>query len=246
MRGRCGRYTVTGSADGVVRLWGSADVFAAAQEAGATTSCTTDSVPSTDSALAVCSATDEQPCAAPAPGGLACDHRPYPLGWPQGRSANGGMPLVGMLRISLRAASDCSCRPGSDLASPVVISAAPFLCIPRVCNDELLLRTSSHISRPGEPFWQKAQARRTGASPGRLPQCGGLFAGGAKRRKVAGAGAGAGVGERMGREMERALRDFVALRTVSRDPAFREDCFQARSPPLSLPRLSMTGLLRRE
>ncbi len=34
----------------------------------------------------------------------------------------------------------------------------------------------------------------------------------------------------MGREMERALRDFVALRTVSRDPAFREDCFQARAP----------------
>jgi len=47
-------------------------------------------------------------------------------------------------------------------------------------------------------------------------------AGKAKRRKLM----EAGVGARIDRELERSLREFVALRTVSRDPVFREECFQ--------------------
>ena len=50
-------------------------------------------------------------------------------------------------------------------------------------------------------------------------------AGAAKRQKVE-ANGGGGLAARMGREMERSLREFVRLRTVSRDPAHREDCFR--------------------
>ena len=51
-----------------------------------------------------------------------------------------------------------------------------------------------------------------------------LCAGGsAKRRKLE---AGGSLPERIGAELERSLRDFVALATVSRDPAYREDCFR--------------------
>jgi len=35
-----------------------------------------------------------------------------------------------------------------------------------------------------------------------------------------------GLAARIGRELERSLRDFVRLRTVSRDPGHREDCFR--------------------
>lgn len=48
-------------------------------------------------------------------------------------------------------------------------------------------------------------------------------AGAAKRQKVDGEG---GLAARIGRELERSLRDFVRLRTVSRDPGHREDCFR--------------------
>lgn len=48
-------------------------------------------------------------------------------------------------------------------------------------------------------------------------------AGGGKRRKLE---AGGSLPERIGAELERSLRDFVALATVSRDPAYREDCFR--------------------
>ena len=48
--------------------------------------------------------------------------------------------------------------------------------------------------------------------------------GSAKRRKLE-AGSD-GLAARINRELERSLRDFVALATVSRDPGYREDCFR--------------------
>lgn len=51
------------------------------------------------------------------------------------------------------------------------------------------------------------------------------LADGGKRRKLEAAGDD-GLAARINRELERSLRDFVALATVSRDPGYREDCFR--------------------
>ncbi len=41
-----------------------------------------------------------------------------------------------------------------------------------------------------------------------------------------GAGAGGSVSGRLEKELERTLREFVRMRTVSSDPSLREDCFK--------------------
>ena len=41
-----------------------------------------------------------------------------------------------------------------------------------------------------------------------------------------GRGAGGSVSARLEKELERTLREFVRMRTVSSDPSLREDCFK--------------------
>ncbi len=41
-----------------------------------------------------------------------------------------------------------------------------------------------------------------------------------------GRGAGGSVSGRLEKELERTLREFVRMRTVSSDPSLREDCFK--------------------
>ena len=41
-----------------------------------------------------------------------------------------------------------------------------------------------------------------------------------------GAGGGAGPAARLEKELEKTLREFVRMRTVSSDPSLREDCFK--------------------
>lgn len=46
------------------------------------------------------------------------------------------------------------------------------------------------------------------------------------RSGAAGGNGGGGVSARLEKELERTLREFVRMKTVSSDPSLREDCFR--------------------
>lgn len=49
---------------------------------------------------------------------------------------------------------------------------------------------------------------------------------GESRPLSSGPGGGMGVSARLEKELEKTLREFVRMRTVSSDPSLREDCFK--------------------
>ena len=49
---------------------------------------------------------------------------------------------------------------------------------------------------------------------------------GESRPLSSGPGGGIGVSARLEKELEKTLREFVRMRTVSSDPSLREDCFK--------------------
>jgi hypothetical protein len=160
------RYTISGSPDGVIRLWASGEPFQRAR-AQPTASCPTASSASSEDALD----SDLAALVQGAPSRLLCNTKAmYCLG------SSGG-----------------------------TLSTARL-------DDELQRTAGAVLHSPAA--WQANSPLNNSRS-----------AGGGKRRKLE-AGSEDGLAARINRELERSLRDFVALATVSRDPGYREDCFR--------------------